>query len=126
MCRRHGLWRWGVGAVLVVGCVLGVAGSAWATTAYVTNGDSNSVTPIELASNTPGAEIKVGREPRGVAITPDGKTAYVTNLGSNSVTPIEVASNTPGAEIKVGSGPVGVAITPDGKTAYVTNELAAR
>ena len=121
MCRRHGLWRWGVGAVLVVGCVLGVAGSAWATTAYVTNGASNSVTPIELASNTPGAEIKVGREPLGVAITPDGKTAYVTNLGSNSVTPIDVASNTPGAEIKVGSGPFGVAITPDGKTAYVAN-----
>ena len=29
-----------------------------------------SVTPIDVASNTPGAEIKVGSEPFGIAITP--------------------------------------------------------
>ena len=37
------------------------------------------MTPIEVATNTPGAEIKVGVFPAGVAITPDGKTVYVTN-----------------------------------------------
>ena len=103
--------------------VLAVSGSdvkaatAWV---YVTNEVSGTVTPIELATNEPGDEIKVGTYP-GVAITPDGKTAYVANYGSDSVTPIEVATNKAGPEIKVGCEPSGIAITPDGKTAYVTN-----
>jgi YVTN family beta-propeller protein len=111
MSLRHGFWRWGFGVGLVVACVLGVAGSASAATAYVANRGSGTVTPIEVASNKPGGEIKVGSSQFGVAITPDGKTAYVTNASSGTVTPIEVASNKPGGEIKVGSGPVGVAIT---------------
>ena len=55
------------------------AASAAPNTAYVGNSFSESVTPIDLATNTPGAEIKVGKGPNGVAITPDGKTAYVAN-----------------------------------------------
>ena len=86
------------------------------------NAGSESVTPIEVATSEPGAEIKVGSGPEAIAITPDGKTAYVTNAGSDSVTPIELATNKPSTEIKVGSTPDGIAITPDGKTAYVTNE----
>ncbi len=89
--------------------------------AYVANAGSDTVTPIELATNEPGAEIKVGEAPEGIAITPDGKTAYVVNYGSDTVTPIDVATSEPGAEIKVGSDPYGIAITPDGKTAYVVN-----
>ena len=156
-------------ALLGVACLTALAGTFAAAagaspgTAYVTNYGSNSVTPIDLASNTAGPEITVvstpgrdrdhpgrqdrlrhqhgqqlgdadrpgeqhsrreitvGKEPRGIAITPNGKTAYVANNGSNSVTPIDLASNKAGAEIPVGSDPVGIAITPDGKTAYVTN-----
>ena len=82
------------------------------------------MTPIDVATNKPSVEIKVGLGARWVAITPDGKTAYVVNSASSSVTPIDVATNTPGAEIKVGSFPEGLAITPDGKTAYVANVLS--
>ena len=122
MRLRHGGLRLGVLLVLVVVCVLGVADSAFgAATAYVTNEGGNTVTPIKVASNTPGPEIPVGSIPEAVAITPDGKTAYVANEGGNTVTPIEVASNTPGTEIAVGSNPLAVAITSDGKTAYVAN-----
>ena len=112
MLLRNGFWRCGFGVAVVVACGLGAAGSAWATTAYVTNAASNSVTPIEVATNKPGAEIEVGVSPDKIAITPDGKMAYVTNFESASVTPIEVATNKPGAEIKVGSRPTAVAITP--------------
>ena len=62
------------------------AASAAPNTAYVGNSFSESVTPIDLATNTPGEEIKVGVNPKGIAITPDGKTAYVVNETSNSVT----------------------------------------
>ena len=112
-------------------CVLGVAvtlvvcaapaRAATSRTAYVVNELSGSVTPIDTATNTPGAAIAVGSIPMRLAITPDGKTAYVANFSSGSVTPIDTATNTPGAAIPVGTDPFGVAITPDGKTAYVTN-----
>jgi YVTN family beta-propeller protein len=114
-------WGWVVG--VVVGLVV-CAAPAWAAsshTAYVTNPGSNSVTPIDTATNTAETAIAVGSDPVGVAITPDGKTAYVVNQVSDSVTPIDTATNTPGMPIVVGSGPFGVAITPDGKTAYVAN-----
>jgi YVTN family beta-propeller protein len=116
-----------VGLVGLVGCVAlaGAVGVAHAPgdmaeaatsaepTVYVSNQSSNNVTPIAVATNTPGPPIPVGIGPAGVAVTPDGATAYVTNFSSNNVTPIAVATNTPGPPIPVGIGPAGVAITPD-------------
>lgn len=49
--------------------------TANAVIAYVTNFNSNSVTPIAVATNTPGTPIPVGSQPSGIAITPDGKRA---------------------------------------------------
>jgi YVTN family beta-propeller protein len=91
-------------------------------TAYVVNQGANTVTPIDLATNTTGMPIPVGSSPIEVAITPDGKTAYVTNELSNTVTPITVATDTAGTPIPVGNHPFAIAITPDGKTVYVTNQ----
>jgi YVTN family beta-propeller protein len=123
-----------VGLASARGCVVGVvvgsvvcAAPAWAAsshTAYVTNRISDSVTPIDTATNTAGTAIAVGSNPAAVAITPDGKTAYVANDSSGSVTPIDTATNTAGTAIAVGSGPSAVAITPDGQTAYVANEVS--
>jgi len=98
-------------------------------TAYVVNHNDNTVTPISLASGTPGPAIKVGLGPSAIAITPDGQTAYVANsgvwgggsVGGETVTPISLATGTPGPPIKVGSDPMGIAITPDGRMAYVVN-----
>ena len=52
------------------------------------------MTPITVATNTPGTPIPVGTTPLGIAITPDGTTVYVANNSDNSVTPITVATNT--------------------------------
>ncbi len=129
MSLRHGFWQWGLGVLLAVVCVLGVADSAWAATAYVVNEGGNTVTPIELATNNPGPEITVGSDPRAIAISSLGglglsvtnlSTAYVTNFLSGTVTPIEVATNEREPEIKVAPEPWGIAITPNGKFALVT------
>jgi YVTN family beta-propeller protein len=101
------------------------ASVALARTAYVSS-EGSGVTPINLADNTAGKTIVVGREPVLGAITPDGKTAYVSNSGSASVTPINVATNTAGTPITVGSEPARLAITPDGKTAYVPDKGEGR
>jgi YVTN family beta-propeller protein len=86
------------------------------------NAGANSVTPFDLASNTPRAAIAVGAGPVAIVIAPDGKTAYVVNHAAGSVTPIDTATAAPGEPIAVGSLPSAIAITPDGSTAYVTDE----
>ncbi|PHY08945.1 MAG: hypothetical protein CK527_04895, partial [Nitrosarchaeum sp.] len=108
------------------------------TKAYVTNVASNSVSVIDLSTNTlvdadpndatnspAGKDIAVGNIPYGIAIS--GTKAYVANPISNSVSVIDLSTNTlvdangasAGNDITVGSNPYGIAIS--GTKAYVTN-----
>jgi YVTN family beta-propeller protein len=88
---------------------------------YVTNSGSDTVSIVDRASNTVVKTITVGPNPRGVAITPNGKFMYVANWGSNTVSVIATANSTVVKTIIVGNSPYGVAITPNGKFAYVAN-----
>ena len=64
----------------------------------------------------------MGRNPIGVAVTPDGKHAYVANFNSNTVSVIDPGhQHVEAATLAVGTNPVAVAVTPDGKHAYVAN-----
>ncbi len=90
-------------------------------TVYVTNQNSNNVSVIDTATNTVTATVDVGRQPWGVAVSPDGKKVYVANYGSSTVSIIDAATNTVSATVPVGLNPVGVAVTPDGTKVYVTN-----
>jgi len=95
--------------------------------AYVTSGfGSDTVSTIDTKTNqVVGSPISFSREPRAVAITPDGKTAYVAGWNSNSVLAIDTQTDEiVGSPIRVGEHPGGIAITPDGRYAYVTNEGA--
>lgn len=85
---------------------LAIAISRDGTTAYVANGASSTVTPIDLATNTPGKPISLSGKPGAdaIAISPDGTTAYVANQPSSTVTPIDLATNTPERPIKIGHG----------------------
>ena len=74
-------------------------GSAREATAYVVNGQSGGVTPIDLATNRRGKPINAGEAPYAIAITPDGKTACVA--AGNAVTPIDLATSTSGKPIRV-------------------------
>jgi len=89
-------------------------------TAYVTSFlPSDTITPVNIATNTPGNPIRLGSLVEGIAITPNGKTAYVASSeGSNrSVTPISTATNRPGTPIPIALGLI-IAMTPGGKTLY--------
>ncbi len=88
---------------------------------YAVNNRSDTVTPINTATDTADPPIPVGSSPSAIAITPNGQTAYVANIGDGTVTPISTATNTAGSAISVGQLPSSVAIMPDGKTAYVAN-----
>ena len=68
--------------------------------------------------------MKVGANPDGIAITPNGSDAYVANILSNTVSVIKTSTNTVVKTVGVGNYPYGVAITPNGSDAYVTNAVS--
>lgn len=94
-------------------------------TAYVANKGSNSITPIDVATNTAGAAIPMSGPPIQMEISPDGLHAYVAIAGDkiDAVVPMDLTTTpgTPGAIIKLAKGtqPHWIAYTPDGTTAYI-------
>jgi YVTN family beta-propeller protein len=95
-----------------------VGGSPYA---YITNEYENTVSVIDTATNIVTGIVKVGSNPVGVAVSPDGKKAYAVNEGSNSVSVIDMATNNIIATVSVGTNPNGVAVAPDGTKVYVAN-----
>ena len=74
-----------------------------------------------------GNPVKVGNEPNGVVLMPDGSRAYVANTidGTVSVLTVDTTAD-PAAQvinpkIRVGTEPYGLALTPNGTKLYVTN-----
>lgn len=79
--------------------------------AYLTNHDKGTMAPLELATGTLGAPIRVGLNPTAIAITPDGTTACVINGNEKgTVTLVQLATGIPDAPIKVGAIPSALAI----------------
>ncbi|MGH9896619.1 MAG: YncE family protein, partial [bacterium] len=71
-----------------------------------------------------GSAIRVGQEPDGLAVSPDGKRVYVSNTLPDTLSVIDADEasatfHTVIATIGVGVFPIGIALTPDGTRAYV-------
>ena len=125
---RRSRWWWL--AAMVVACLAGAAGAQAAPFVYVANNLSSSVSQYRamggaLAPLVP-ATVAVGFNPRGVAVSPDGKSVYVTNAGSDDISQYDVGpggvlSPKSPATVATGIDPQGVAVSPDGKSVYVTN-----
>ncbi len=100
----------------------GVAFSADAKTAYVSSGDNNVVIVDAVAKSFVNS-VAVGRNPLGLAVTPDGTRVYVANSADSTVSVIDALARKPASPptIGVGANPHGVAVSPDGKHVYVTN-----
>jgi len=115
------------GLAVFAGVLLGLWGSSQVAhaqgRAYVGNFGSDSVSVLDTSSNTVVATVKVGVQPFGVAITPDGTRVYVANCGGD-VFVIATSNNAVLAKVVVGGCPTGVAITPDGSHVYVTKDNA--
>ena len=63
--------------------------------ALVTNYVTSNVTPLNLANPlapVAAANVAVGSNPYGIAISPDGLFALVANYGTNNVTPLNLAN----------------------------------
>nr|MDQ2900412.1 hypothetical protein [Acidobacteriota bacterium] len=81
--------------------------------AFVTNGNSSSVSVIDLASNSVIATLGVGDNPTAIALTPDGSRAEVTNANSYSTSVIDANGlSVIGTINRIGIYPAGVAVAP--------------
>jgi YVTN family beta-propeller protein len=88
----------------------------------VANPDNNSVSIFDVrnGANTRVAQVTVGSEPNGVAVSPDGTRIYVANTVSGTVSVLaadrtNLAYGTGVTTIPVGTEPYGLALTPSGK-----------
>jgi DNA-binding beta-propeller fold protein YncE len=99
-------------------------------TAYVISGATSSgrgassdqtMTPINLTTNTAEKPIILANPADAMGIVPDGKTGYIIDgFPSRTVTRIDLATNKLGKPITLIDPPYGIVMAPDGKLAYVT------
>ena len=111
---------------------------------YVTNETSGDLTLIDGATAMPVATIKLGKRPRGIAVSPDRAVLYVALTGSPAAGPGVDEKTLPPPDrsadgigvvdirqrklIKVlpsGTDPEQVAVSRDGTRVFVANEDAA-
>ena len=83
---------------------------------------SDTVVPVDVATNTVGTPIAVGANPTNVAISPDGRTAYTSNYNGGSITPIDIATLSASPAVTGVPNARDVTFAPDGKSLYVLSQ----
>jgi YVTN family beta-propeller protein len=86
-----------------------------------TNWCSWDLTVSATADGAQLARIPLGRYPRGIAVSPDGKVAYVAIMGETRVAKVNLHDYQVTWIEGVGVGPRHVVLSPDGRHLYVTN-----
>lgn len=91
----------------------------------VSNWCSYTVTIISIESGKTVKSVKIGRYPRGIAITDDSQFAYIAEMGGSNVHRIDL-SNFSTTLVPVGSNPRAVVLSPDGARMYITMNLSGK
>ena len=123
--RRRRAARAGIsaGVVLVVALMTGLTVNARGDTRPSAR---TTATPAATGANAAPAappavlgKIKVGREPEGVAVSPDGATVYVADQGSHSLFLVDAVHRRVRADVRLPTTPRFVAVSADGARAFV-------
>jgi YVTN family beta-propeller protein len=91
----------------------------------VSNWCSYTVTVISVESGKTVKSIKIGRYPRGIAITADSKFAYVAEMGGSHIHRINLEDFSK-VLIPIGSNPRAIVLSPDQTKLYVTMNLSGK
>lgn len=86
---------------------------------------SYTVSVISVEKNKVVKTIKIGRYPRGIAISNDSTKAYVAEMGGNRIHVIDLQDFST-SFIPIGSNPRAIVLSPDNSTMYVTMNLSGR
>ncbi|NBO45746.1 MAG: YncE family protein [Actinobacteria bacterium] len=74
---------------------------------------------VNLATKKIDGVVQVGKTPKYVATTPDGKKLLVANWCSYDLSIVDIASMREVSTVRLGPHPRGIAVTKDSQTAYV-------
>jgi YVTN family beta-propeller protein len=134
------LGRWGIECFLAIAITLSARAESPSYVVFVSNERSGDVTVIDGTTDAVVTTFPVGKRPRGIHATPDGKRLFVTLSGSPRMAPgvdenrvpadktadglgvIDVAARKLIDRWHVGSDPEQFAISRDGKFAFIANE----
>jgi YVTN family beta-propeller protein len=91
----------------------------------VTNWCSYTLTIISVETQKVVKTIKIGRYPRGIAVSKDSKKAYVAEMGGSRIHVIDLQDFSV-SYIPIGSNPRAIVLSPDNSMLYVTMNLSGR
>src|ERR1035437_2064834 len=91
-----------------------------AQTAYIPNSGDNTVSVINLITNSVYTTIPVGSFPTSVSVSDDGMMVYIGNQNDSTISAISTTTNTVIATIPIGTTPNCLVVSPDGRKVYVT------
>jgi YVTN family beta-propeller protein len=91
----------------------------------VSNWCSYTVTIISVETGKTVKSIKIGRYPRGIAISSDSKIAYVAEMGGNRIHRISLDDFSV-QYIPIGSNPRAIELSPDGSKLYATLNISGK
>jgi YVTN family beta-propeller protein len=134
----------GFGAIALVAAFALRAEAAEKLRIYISNEDSGEITIIDPEAGQVLGRISVGKRPRGIKLSPDGKLLYVALSGSPNAGPgvdesklpppdrsadgigvVDLIANKLVRTFPSGQDPEAFDLSPDGKTLYVSNEETA-
>jgi len=95
--------------------------------AYITNKIDNTVSVIDVATNSVIATIPVGASPQGVAVSNDGSKVYIAYSDDYTMSVIDVVTNTVSDTIQFGYPYTFscIAVSPDDKKIYYGGEIGS-
>jgi len=106
-------------AVLALGCALPVA---HAETAYVSDEAANVIHVIVAPRWTEAATIAVGKRPRGMQLSHDGRQLYVALGNDDRIDVVDLVTRKVVGHLPSGPDPERFVVSPDGRWLYVANE----
>jgi YVTN family beta-propeller protein len=99
---------------------LAVATPAAATSLYITNTKSNTISIIDTRTLEVTGTIPLGAgKPNRVVFTPDGRTAWVVYDKSHDLGIVDAETRKLVKRVKIGGNPYNLAVSPDGRFLYV-------
>jgi len=88
---------------------------------YTANIDINTVSFLDPEKGKVLAEVKVGKEPRQMTLSPDEKYLYVACMLDNKIDIVSIKKKKVVDSIPAGIEPFGVVTSQDGRTLYTAN-----
>src|SRR6476469_2725621 len=104
---------------IVLACALP---AARAETVYVSDEGANLIHVIQAPRWSEAATIAVGKRPRGMQLSHDGKRLYVALGNDDRIDVVDLATRKVVDHLPSGPDPERFVVSPDGRWLYVANE----